>query len=351
MNPSIELLAWFLLGLLLIGFLVRHRRTKGAASHGEAIPIVSPGVERPFPQPSRDLSRDEAVIMRDARHEQAQAQMSKPGREDWPPKYVDPFPQFRGRIPEIQAKDFTADILGGATAHHGALIIRGLFSAEQVARTRKMQDKVRAQSLQHVADEGGWYAPFVAKTMFRGRVEALGGNWLADSPQGLNEILAELEIAGVTGAVAAHLGEWPTISLQKTTLRSVEARDGEAGWHQDGNFLREDVRTMNVWVALCRCGGDSPASGLELMAHRFEEVFASDPGLGNAALSAEVMDELKQKYPREIPEFSPGDAIMFDEKFMHKTALSAALTETRYALECWYFAPSHSESTYVPFMA
>ena len=54
--------------------------------------------------------------------------------------------------------------------------------------------------------------------------------------------------------------------------------------------------------------------------------------------------------PTICPEFAPGDALLFDERFLHRTHLSAEMTEDRYALECWFFAPSHPSSGYLSFL-
>jgi hypothetical protein len=35
---------------------------------------------------------------------------------------------------------------------------------------------------------------------------------------------------------------------------------------------------------------------------------------------------------------------------VHRTYLSPNMTNDRYALECWLFAPSHDSSEYVPFL-
>ena len=50
------------------------------------------------------------------------------------------------------------------------------------------------------------------------------------------------------------------------------------------------------------------------------------------------------------PEFAPGDGIMFDERFLHRSYFDPAMTEPRYALEGWFFAPSHPSSDYVPLL-
>jgi len=53
------------------------------------------------------------------------------------------------------------------------------------------------------------------------------------------------------------------------------------------------------------------------------------------------------------PEFEPGDAFLFDERFIHRTYLNkeVAMTDERLAVECWFFAPSHPAEQYVSLLA
>ena len=46
---------------------------------------------------------------------------------------------------------------------------------------------------------------------------------------------------------------------------------------------------------------------------------------------------------------STGDALIFDERLLHRTHLPQEMSDVRYALECWFFAPSHATSTYAYF--
>jgi hypothetical protein len=48
------------------------------------------------------------------------------------------------------------------------------------------------------------------------------------------------------------------------------------------------------------------------------------------------------------PVFEPGDALIFDEVFLHRTAIDASMTKERYAIETWFFAPSLYPEKYVP---
>jgi hypothetical protein len=48
------------------------------------------------------------------------------------------------------------------------------------------------------------------------------------------------------------------------------------------------------------------------------------------------------------PRFMPGDALLFDELFLHKTASDPSMRRPRYAVESWFFAPSGFPKDYVP---
>lgn len=305
--------------------------------------------------PTPDLTMANALAKRDARHAQALEHGGAGGRADWPPQYVNPYPEAAGTVPEIKAGQFSSALLGGAVQHHGALLIRNLLSDDQVADIRQLQDVVKAEGQKEWPFNSPWYQPFDGGSRFewelRHRTQNNGGNWLADSPLGMERVLEHLRSVGVIDAIAQHLGEQPAISLQKSTLRSVAPVKDNDGWHQDGSFLGDEVRTMNIWVALSPCGGNLPASGLELIPRRFDEIFSADPQLGRASLSAELIAEIKRDCTPVVPEFAPGDALMFDEKLLHRTAVGPHLTEVRYALESWFFAPSHTAPTYVPFLA
>jgi len=43
-----------------------------------------------------------------------------------------------------------------------------------------------------------------------------------------------------------------------------------------------------------------------------------------------------------------GDAILFDDMNLHRTAVTPEMTEERYAIESWFFAPSHFPDTQIP---
>lgn len=244
----------------------------------------------------------------------------------------------------------------GAVRHHGSVIVRDLFSHQQVGRTvdaiRRVGDERDADGARPV--DPGLYRPFPDVTpddrILRTIVAGHGGTWLADSPLTTAQVLDDLAAVGVVDLAREHFGERPCFSLQKSTLRRSAPVHDFAGWHQDGSFLGPEVRTMNVWVALSDCGGDRPTPGLELVPRRVDELLPTDGGLGSASISDGRVLEAAGELALSRPEFSAGDALIFDERFVHRTHLTPGMTHERFALECWLFAPSHAAEEYVPFL-
>lgn len=307
----------------------------------------------------RERHPDLEVALIALRHRAAVATAPTAGRSPWPPVYADPFPDVEGYLPEIPAAELTAELLGGAVAHHGCLIVRGVFSPEQVERSvaaiERTHEHHTGEGLAEtsIATDRAWFHPFPTSkgdANLRAMVAGQGGTWMADSPSSTSQILDELADAGVIGAISGHLGERPFFSLQKSTLRRSVPFNKLVAWHQDGSFLDPDVRTMNVWVALSACGGDQPTPGMEVIPRRFDEILPVDGVLTPHSISIDLIADLAASTPTIIPEFSPGDAMIFDEHFVHRSYLFPGMTDVRYALECWLFAPSHQSASYTPLL-
>jgi hypothetical protein len=294
------------------------------------------------------------------RHEAAAHLDAGEGRRPWPPAYEDRWPALVGELPEIDGRDLDTDRVGGAVAHHGALVVRGLLDDAQVARAVDVVHRAQAsRDLQAdgraVTDEDrAWYHPFETagrlQQSLREMVTDQGGTWLADSPAGTAVVLDLLTDVGVVDVVTRHFGERPFFSLQKSTLRRSRPKLKLVAWHQDGSFLDADVRTMNTWIALSPCGGTYPSPGLEVVPRRVPEVLPVDGELTPHSVSPTLVAEVAAETPTVCPAFAPGDAMLFDERFLHRTHLAAEMTEDRYALECWFFAPSHPSSGYLPLL-
>lgn len=292
----------------------------------------------------------------DLRHAATSALSATP-REPWPPEDEDPFPDVVGRPPEIDAADLTGSILGGAVRHHGSLVVRGLFDARQVGSCRRAIDEV-----QRHRDAGGelpgarrWFRPWRSGEfldgVLRNQVWKQGGTWLADSPASTELVLRSLRDSGALDAITDHFGERPLFSLQKSTLRRSAPELRLAAWHQDGSFLGDHARAMNVWVALTPCGGDRPTPGLEIVPGRVDEILPQDGGLVQSSISDATVLAAAGDHPPMCPVFEPGDALLFDERMAHRSHLSEGMTDFRYAIECWFFAPANFAVDYQAFLS
>lgn len=303
-----------------------------------------------------DRSTEAERTLIQLRHRAASAVTPNP-RLPWPPTFEDPFPDVTGTVPEIPAHELTAEVMGATIAHHGSLIVRGLLDPDAQARTAAtIIEATDAAQKGAAGQDDGWYDPVLGDdsmaSALRKKVEDLGGVWLADSPRGTAQVLDDLTASGAMAAVAGHFGERPVFSLQKSTLRRVPPEFRYTGWHQDGSFLGEGTRALNIWVALTACGGDRPAPGLEVIPARIENILETD-GVARASIDGYAVHYSAKSLGVTVdrPLFDPGDAILFDERMAHRTFLAETMTEERLALECWFFSPAHPNSEYISLLA
>jgi hypothetical protein len=173
-----------------------------------------------------------------------------------------------------------------------------------------------------------------------------GGLWPADSPKLMFEMLEAFERNGLRQVIHDYLQEIPAISIQKCTLRKVEPDSG-SGWHQDGAFLG-DVRALNVWLSLSRCGDLAP--GLDIVPKRLDEIVptGTEGAIFDWSVSPTVVEEVAAPEGVVRPIFEPGDVLLFDEMNLHSTAADPSMPNPRYAIESWFFGLSGFPAEYVP---
>ncbi len=311
---------------------------------------------------SPDLER--ALV--DLRHRSFEAVPRIPVADLPPPVSAEP---AAGPLPELTPDQLDPTSLRDGLARHGCVLVRGLIPPEQAQRLADGIDAALAafddfdadagsdggsDSRSHDgADDGGWYSPFVPQPgAYRvgGRrqwVRASGAVWTADSPRMLFELVELVDRTGIGELVTAYLGERPALSANKCTLRRVPLT-AQAGWHQDGAFLGQHVRTLNLWLALGRCGTDAP--GLDLVPRRFDHVVetGSEGAVFDWSVSPEVV--AREAGATEVlrPEFLPGDALLFDHLLLHSTAVTDQMTRERHAMETWFFSPSAYPGGQIP---
>lgn len=254
-------------------------------------------------------------------------------------------------LPEVQREQLSVETLRKAMLSHGALLVRGLVDPERAEAFARGIDSA------YDAREGGGgdaYQPFEAQPeygsldAFRPWIEESGGLLAADCPGLHAEMLDFFIESGLKGVADDYLGGTAVISAHKTTLRKVEPGT-TPGWHQDGAFMGK-VRSLNLWLALCRCGDIAP--GMDVLPRRLDE-FVRTGGEGTSVdnqVSQNDAEAAARAAGCEIvrPIFEPGDALVFDEMFLHATAADGPMTKPRYAIESWFFTPAAMPPGYVP---
>jgi hypothetical protein len=261
-------------------------------------------------------------------------------------------------LPEITRADLDADTVRRSILTHGAVCVRGLLDQEQVHgfvagidTALEVRDEGPGVRVAERQDQS-WYAALplpadAARSLGRHWVAGSGGVLAADSPRMLWQLFEIYEDVGLRQVVGDYLGERPVLSANKCTLRRVPLT-ASTDWHQDGAFLGHGIRVLNVWVALTDCGVDAP--GIDLLPRRLDHIV--ETGTGGAifdwAVGPVVVERLAVDSPVLRPEFGAGDAVLFDDLYLHRTAIEATMTRPRYAIESWFFAPTSYPAGQVP---
>jgi hypothetical protein len=262
----------------------------------------------------------------------------------------DRLPEADG-LPDIAPADLTPELLRAGILRHGCLLVRGLVPREAAEAFAAGIERSFSERDRGEGAAPGWYEEFEPHARFgpvqeRPWIKEGGGVLAIDSPTLSFEMLELFRSAGVPELVSGYLGEPALISVQKTTLRKAEPAVPGA-WHQDGAFMG-DVRSLNLWMALSRCGDVAP--GLDVVPRRLEEFAAT--GTDEAMLSYQVSQRSAETaaggVPIVRPVFEPGDALLFDEMCLHQTASDPSMPNPRYAIENWFFGGSAFPREFFP---
>ncbi len=276
-----------------------------------------------------------------------------PGSPEFASPTVDQLPSGDS-LPKLSRAELTPGVLRAGILRDGCLLVRGLVPRDRAETMARQIDKAFDQRERHDAGkraDDGYYEEFVpdpgaGEPVVRGWIKQGGGLLAADAPMLHFEMIELFGAAGLRELVGGYLGEPALISVHKTTLRKADPSVPGA-WHQDGFFMGP-VRSLNLWLSLSRCGDESP--GLDLLPKRLDHYLATatEEAALDYTISQLKVDQERDGTPILRPIFEPGDALFFDELFLHKTGSDPSMRKPRYAIENWFFGGSAFPGEYAP---
>ena len=259
-----------------------------------------------------------------------------------------------GQLPEFTPSQLTPGLARAAILRDGCLLVRGLIPREAAIDFAGQIDRAFTERERHDAGqphEARFYSEFAPDPrsggeMARPWVKQGGGVLFPDAPTPALHLLELLHAAGVPALVEGYLGEPALIACQKTTLRKAEPSVPGA-WHQDGKFMGP-VRALNLWLSLSRCGDEAP--GLDIIPKRIDHLVTvnTEEAMLDYMVSQKRAEEAAGEAGIIRPIFEPGDALFFDELFLHKTGSDPAMPKPRFAVESWFFGASGFAQEYSP---
>ena len=271
-----------------------------------------------------------------------------------------------GEIPEISATALTPDLLRSAMATSGCLLVRQLVASDVITEIADVIDRVidsAETSTESNSQAEALYGVFANPP---GNLEQLlpqpklgwsrgfhrnGGSAMSIESASVAESLLELyESMGLKTFLTDYLGERPCLSALKWVLRRPKLPTQPDGWHQDGAFMGEEINSLNMWLAVSECGGDSGAPSMDMVPRRLTEIFAA--GDGSAVFDWSISsDAIRTEFGEgsiRTPAFAPGDALLFDHFLIHRTQYAESLHKPRYAIETWFFGEHNFPANQVP---
>lgn len=299
------------------------------------------------------------VHLRHAAYEELdRSPMDSPWSDDAPRERDSP-----EALPTIEPEELSPELMRDQILRYGCVYVPGLVPrpqadqlAEGIDRAFEGHDHHFPNGPEEQADQdtAPWYIPFVPPDgeelgETRGWVRGGGGVFTAESPRMMFDFLDVLDNVGLNSLITGYLGERPAMTLIKSALRRLPVIPG-ADWHQDAAVLGKRIRTINLWLSLSHCGDDAP--GLDLLPRRLDHIV--EQGTGSAGFEWSVGAETVERTAGDVqvlrPIFEPGDALLFDELFLHRTATEKSMSKERYAIESWFFAPSLFPDGHIPFV-
>ena len=281
----------------------------------------------------------------------------------WSPHQDGRFDAHSG-LPEIDAGDLDAEALRAGILGRGGLVVRGLMDPGRAAVAAEgiQRALVARMRLARDAAEPGdtdWFhrpscvagGPVQFDRLGAEQYTDSGSLWAVDSPPNACEMLGFYRAVGLREILGAYFGEPAVLSVRKWVLRCMPPNNGGvSGWHQDGRFIGDDIRTVNLWLALSDCGEGADAPGIEFVDGTGREIHETGTrgAVFDWTVGQDLVDEISPGKPVLRPRFAPGDAVLFDHYNLHRTAFGSDQGSRRYAVESWFFAGSKAPARQQP---
>lgn len=331
---------------------VKDRAVAGGDRPSASLDDLRGEVERLTAQNRNAPSLDRERYLLQLRHQLGVRLLDAPEAD---PHFPVPVPdQLPNRpLPELAPSELTPELLRAAILRDGCALVRGLAGRTEAVELAGEIDRAYAARESPAADPA-CYEEFqpdarFGPVMWRPWIREGGGLLAVDSPRACFRMLEVFRDAGVPALVSGYLGEPALLSVHKTTLRKADPSVTGA-WHQDGAFMGP-VRSLNLWLALSRCGDEAP--GLDILPRRLDQYVAT--GTQGAALNWTISDAEVEGAAHGLaiqrPIFEAGDAMFFDELFLHRTASEPSMPNPRFAVESWFFGGSAFPADYAPLAA
>jgi hypothetical protein len=266
-------------------------------------------------------------------------------------------------VPEVTAQQLNGAVLRTALAEHGALIVRNLFSTmetdalvgaiDQVLNACDSPKAVRSKlASTYFNPPDNMVSIMPEKAMELGSLRlfnSAGGAAMAvEAPSVAEALLQFYEKYGLRELISDYLGEPPCLSVKKWVLRRSKLPFDAGGWHQDGAFMGTDINSINLWIPLTRCGGETGAPGMDVVPERLRKIASADGATFNWSVSDEHVHSDAFRSRPVAPVFNPGDAFFFDHLYLHRTQSRDDFTRVRYAVETWFFGSTSFPKDQIP---
>lgn len=264
-------------------------------------------------------------------------------------------------IPEITASELTVDRLRSAVFRHGALIVRNMLSKPSIDTLISATDRVvdACEDREGAVPANTYFnPPRNLRTIMPNKDKELGNTrsfhrdsgsaMCVEAPSVAEALLQLYEALGLKELLGDYLGEPPCLSVKKWVLRRSKLPVAEAGWHQDGAFMGTNLNSINMWIPLNDCGGETGAPGLDVVPVRLHKIASAEGAQFDWSVSDSLVSSRYTESQPQMPVFNAGDAFFFDHFYLHRTQYRTDFTKLRYAIETWFFGATSFPKNQIP---